>query len=86
MTDQPQRVPGRLCLECEHCYVDYEGDWSSETPGRGFTMGCFRSRDEGANWWSVDGREAEKGQVLADIRRAETCPLFERDPSVGGKP
>jgi hypothetical protein len=81
------RVPGRLCLECTHCRVEYEGAHSSWTPGEGLDISCrarVRLGDEAAPFWELEDMSA--AGILTNIRRAETCPVFERDPDVGGNP
>lgn len=30
----------RNCLECKHCYIDYERDYSERTPGAGLEFYC----------------------------------------------
>ena len=76
-----KKHPGRLCLECLHCWL-YTGhpEISDFTPAAGFEFECY----EGVHFDTVGFNES-KVDLLKDIRRAETCAKFERDPEVGGK-
>ncbi len=75
------RVPGRLCLECKHCWLNTGHPGFSEyTPTAPFEFSCFA----GVQFKTVAFNDT-KGDLLEDIRRAETCHMFEQDPEVGGK-
>jgi hypothetical protein len=66
---------GRICLECEHCWVwPGHGGYSEYTPTSPFDYTCFKGHDLGVDMAKHQG---DKASMLKGIRQAETCPDFE---------
>jgi hypothetical protein len=68
---------GRICLECRHCYVTPgRHGYSEYTPSTPFQILC----DKGKKFESDFAiHEGSKESLLADIRKAASCPDFTED-------
>lgn len=51
----------RICLECEHCYMD---------EGAKISLECFRGR------WRLDAFDMTKPDLLDALDTARTCPDY----------
>lgn len=62
----------RVCVNCQHWHVDYEGDYSDTTPGDGFTMWCDRKH------YHIYGSGIESDEHFRSlILKAEKCEDFD---------
>lgn len=62
---------GRICLECEHCFVSGgHGHISDYTPTMPFEMVCFKEHDLGV------GPMSNKHDMRKGIMQAATCKDF----------
>ena len=64
-------MPERLCINCEHFYLDMGSPGYSEwTPGFNARIGCYRSVWEMSNYGALS-------EFRGHIQKAETCKMFE---------
>lgn len=66
----------RICLECEHCYVDagHHG-YSEYTPSSPFNFYCTKNH----RFKTIPlGHEGDKSTLLDDIKKAGNCRDFEK--------
>lgn len=63
---------GRICLECQRCYVSGGSQGYSEyTPSSPFEMECRKGHDIGYH-----NHDTTKSGLREGIQRARTCPDF----------
>jgi hypothetical protein len=69
------KTTGRICLECEHCYV-YGGSpgYSDLTPAWPFEFSCQKKHP-----FKFGDEHNDKQTLIDDIRQAETCPDFKEE-------
>ena len=61
----------RVCVNCARWHIYYEGNWSAETPGSGFSMWCEKSL------YNIVGSEIEGDENFRGlILKARTCEHF----------
>ena len=63
----------RICLECQHCYLE-EQQWaySEVTPGSPLAFGCDLDR------WQFDPNDTCKEDLLVDLGKAQGCKDFKQ--------
>lgn len=63
---------GQLCIYCEHWTIEFEGPFSSQTPGSGFESQCLKGR------WYMDGKKLGPSRYRANLEKGLTCPDFQK--------
>ena len=69
---EPPRVPGRLCLFCDHLWADMGSpDYSEWTRGTEARMECMRGH------WEIGTETGDcHAELVQNMLRGEACPDF----------